>query len=672
MREPQFRRFLMRQIHHPQASRGPANHATKNDSETKSENTSDYTPENPSQDPSQAALRRFILSQHAKAAQDAPTKEAKRAVRNAKALEQTLRWNGSGFQRASRPDPEHLSLRRVDLSGSRPARPLMDRLPASYWIRNQAMPWLQLGDTLLIAFADAETAEICRHKLEAVFGPFVPVLAPQSQITHHLWLYFRFRLAQQANFSLPNLLSARSLLKHPESLLHYLPLSTLACLAIIYPRVLFTAFCLLAASLLGLFTLLKLAGVSAWLRGPSRPRASPLSQEDHASLPVISVLVPLYQEAEISQALLRRILRLTYPKQRCEVLLVLEEGDQTTQSALAEIQLPDWVRVIEVPEWGDLRTKPRAMNYALNFCRGEIIGVWDAEDSPQSDQLEQVAASFARAKPDVACLQGVLDYYNPRVNWISRCFTLEYASWFRIILPGIARLRLVVPLGGTTMFVRRRVLEDLGGWDAHNVTEDADLGVRLCRMGYRTEMLACVTYEEASCSVATWTRQRSRWLKGFMSTYLVHMRDPRQLWHQLGARRFLGFQAFFLGTTGQFLMAPFLWSFWLVFLGFEHPSEPLLGAGGVTLAAVSLVFFELLGVAIAIAAAFAAGRPGLAIWSPCLSFYFAMGAAASYKALYELFVRPSFWDKTSHGLHAPEVPMPPAAPEPRPGQPSTL
>ena len=167
---------------------------------------------------------------------------------------------------------------------------------------------------------------------------------------------------------------------------------------------------------------------------------------------------------------------------------MLEADDGTTQDALAKTQLPFWMRAIRVP-LGTLQTKPRALNYALNVAKGSIIGVYDAEDAPAADQLHVVVNRFAHAAPEVACLQGRLDFYNSHSNWLARCSTVEYAIWFRIILPGLERLKLAIPLGGTTLFFRRKTLEELGSWDAHNVTEDADLGIRLARHGYRTEII---------------------------------------------------------------------------------------------------------------------------------------------------------------------------------------
>jgi hypothetical protein len=290
------------------------------------------------------------------------------------------------------------------------------------------------------------------------------------------------------------------------------------------------------------------------------------------------------------------------------------------------------------------------MNYALDFCQGEIIGIFDAEDAPEADQITQIARRFQTAPRDVACLQGVLDYYNPRQNWLARCFTIEYATWFRTLMPGMARLGLALPLGGTTLYIRRDVLERLGGWDAHNVTEDADLGFRLARHGWRTEMIGTVTEEEANCRPWAWIKQRSRWLKGYMTTWLVHMRSPRRLRAQLGARQFWGFQAHFVSAVSQVLLAPVLWSFWLVLLGLPHPLDGVLARG--TMAGIGVLFLSVEAINMLIHAQAVRGRRHrhLIAWVPSMHFYGPLAAVAAYKALYELIVKPFFWDKTAHGL----------------------
>jgi cellulose synthase/poly-beta-1,6-N-acetylglucosamine synthase-like glycosyltransferase len=371
---------------------------------------------------------------------------------------------------------------------------------------------------------------------------------------------------------------------------------------------------------------------------------------------MVSILVPLFREEVMAGTLVKRLSRLTYPKSLLDVVLVLEAGDTTTRETLKATRLPPWMRTITVPP-GEVTTKPRALNYAFRFTRGEIVGIYDAEDAPAPDQIDRVVAHFSRAPPEVGCLQGILDYYNPRANWMSRCFTVEYASWFRVLLPGLSRMGLAVPLGGTTVFFRRTALEEVCGWDAHNVTEDADLGIRLARFGYRTELIASVTREEANNRLWPWIRQRSRWLKGYGLTWWVHSRRPLALWRDLGPRRFVGMQVLFLTTLFQFALAPVLWSFWLILAGLPHPLEAHLTREAIL--GLTVVFLSAEGLSLAIGLAALARSPhgGLFPWVPTLFAYYPLGTVAIYKALWEVVSRPFFWDKTTHGRSAPDRPL---------------
>lgn len=367
-----------------------------------------------------------------------------------------------------------------------------------------------------------------------------------------------------------------------------------------------------------------------------------------ARLPTVSIIVALYRESDIAARLVRRLGRLDYPRHLLDILLVVEQVDDPTRNALAEADLPPWMRVVVAPE-GRIKTKPRALNHALPLCRGSIIGVYDAEDAPEPDQIRRVVDRFCQRGPRVACLQGILDFYNPATNWLSRCFTIEYAGWFRVMLPGLQRLGLPIPLGGTTLFFRRDVLDRLGGWDAANVTEDADLGVRLARHGYRTETIESTTYEEANCRALPWIKQRSRWIKGYMMTYATHMRDPALLWRQLGARQFLGFQVLFLGSITQVLMVPVMFSLWAVGLGLPHPLTTSLPAPLLLALAGLFIAGEGLGMLLGLVGLRRSGQPISRAWVPTLHFYYPLAALASYKAVWELIHRPFYWDKTSHG-----------------------
>ncbi|MDO5658042.1 MAG: glycosyltransferase [Paracoccus sp. (in: a-proteobacteria)] len=550
---------------------------------------------------------------------------------------------------------------------------LIDEIGAGLCLTHAALPWRRIGGVTFIACAHPEEFGRFCAALPKGYGPVRMLLATESQIHAAIMATRQKSLRKGAELSVEARLSCRTQ-RAGRARLVAAGLSLALLIGVILSPVavaiILTAWA--ALTLLSAIVLRSMAFAQT-LRAGQEARALEVQigaglaapAEMAGPLPVISVMVPLFHESDVAGKLVSRLSRLSYPRELTDILLVVEESDEITRAALHGVTLPHWLRVVTVPP-GPVQTKPRALNYALNFCRGQIVGVWDAEDRPEPDQLHKVARHFDQAPADLACLQGVLDYYNPRTNWLARCFTIEYASWFRANLPGIARLGLVVPLGGTTLFFRREVLEQVGGWDAWNVTEDADLGVRLARMGYRTEIIDTVTLEEANCRAVPWVKQRSRWLKGYAMTWAVHMREPRRLWRDLGPRRFWGFQVQFFGTMSQYLLAPVLWSFWLLTLGLPHPlREPLAApAGGAVVLALFLLFVasELLNIVIGMWAVRGRDHRHLMAWVPSLHLYFPLGCLAAWKAIYEVVVKPFYWDKTVHGLFD-EAEAEPAPPE---------
>jgi len=541
----------------------------------------------------------------------------------------------------------------VDLTRDPPDPRSRQRLPAALCLKYGAIPWLEIGDRLLVATGYPDGFE----RLQACMGTagkrLMPVIAEHRQVQRHLSTFYGTELAHKATNRVPAVESCRSWAAHPSRRQGWAGAILGALLLFIYlvPAIAITGALLWAVVTLAMTTVLKSAALISTLRSPVAPPITCTPSElSGFRLPRVSVMVPLFKEKEIAGALITRLSRLTYPKSLLQVMLVLEAGDKVTRETINRSDLPDWISIVEVPETDKLRTKPRALNYALDFCNGSIIGVWDAEDAPEPDQIEQIGTRFQQAPENVACLQGVLDYYNSRSNWMSRCFAIEYATWWRMLLPGVARLGLVVPLGGTTLFFRRRILEELCGWDAHNVTEDADLGLRLARYGYTTEILPTVTFEEANCRPWPWVRQRSRWLKGFLVTWCVHMRSPGRLLKDLGLRRFLGVQTLFLATFSQFALAPLLWSLWLTFFGVSHPVAETLGPTFMAGVVALFILSELLNLTLSALAVSGRGHRHLLPYVPTMPFYFALGALAALKALYEFVRSPFFWDKTAHGL----------------------
>ncbi|PCD77109.1 glycosyltransferase family 2 protein [Pseudothioclava arenosa] len=536
----------------------------------------------------------------------------------------------------------------VDLYAEAPDPRLIDAIGPETCLTESMVPWRQIGGTTLIATARPEDFAALRARLPARFAPYRMVLAPERDIHDSLLARRQTALIRRAETKVDPEKSCRTRNEARASRLALAVLS-LALIGLMLAPI--EVFALLFGWLMltlvlsqGLKTAAFLAEFRARHLSRQQAPARPLPR-----LPIISVMVPLFHERDIAGRLIERLGRLDYPRELLDILLVVEEDDLMTRNALAQSRLPRWMRVVTVPT-GPIQTKPRALNYALSFCRGTIIGVYDAEDAPEPEQLHKVARHFAHAAPEVACLQGRLDYYNPRTNWLARCFTIEYAAWFRVFLPGIARLGFVIPLGGTTLFFRRAALEALGGWDAHNVTEDADLGIRLARHGLRTELVDTVTHEEANCRTLPWIKQRSRWLKGYAMTWAVHMRNPARLWRELGPKRFFGVQVLILGALTQFVFAPLFWSMWLIPLGIWHPVEALMSKPFLYANMSFFALSEAVNIALGLWAVRGRGHRHLIPWVPSLHFYFPLAALAGWKALYEVIAKPFYWDKTVHGV----------------------
>ncbi|EKD61302.1 MAG: hypothetical protein ACD_54C00299G0005 [uncultured bacterium] len=539
---------------------------------------------------------------------------------------------------------QHWQVSVADLAKRPPDPRLMQQLGTVDALTNGLLPWCKAGQVTVVATAYPDQFQRHKPRLEAAFGPVAMAVAPMHQIETAVLALHGPRLARAAETRVAPEESCRNYhsttLQRPALLLA----SILAIFAFFQPLgFLFTAFglailAMLAANVMKVIALLLM----------HRPEPAAQNPPFVAHLPTVSIIVALYRESDIAPRLAARLGKLDYPRDLLDILLVVEAEDQLTRTALHHADLPGWMRVIVVPD-GSVKTKPRALNYALDHCRGSIIGVYDAEDAPESDQIRKVVDRFHQRGPEVVCLQGVLDFYNPRSNWLARCFTIEYASWFRMYLPGIERMGLAVPLGGTTLFFRRRALEALGGWDAQNVTEDADLGLRLARHGYRTELIDTTTFEEPNCRSLPWVKQRSRWIKGYMMTWLTHMRNPRLLWTQLGPRRFIGLQVQFLGSVLQSLLAPLLWSFWLVPFGVPHPVVQTINPAAFTLLYVSMFAVSALTIGFDIAGMRRTKHRLNPLWAVSLTFYHPLGTLAAYKALWELLTKPFYWDKTSHG-----------------------
>ena len=524
-----------------------------------------------------------------------------------------------------------------------------DTTNPEYWIKAGLIPWDRSSGIWRVACHDRAVYIKNKRLIDAEIGPNKMVWAEIRDIRHRQNEIFKEHLVSYSHECLDKEKSCRSLpvLCRRSSWKREIML-LVGCILIGFVwKTIFVMMLSFALLCLFILTLLKCCAFILMVQNNKREDAEPLSSLP-LNIPKITLLVPLYKEKNIAKTLVKNLKKLSYPPTHLEAMLVLEADDHQTNQTLSHTNLPPWMHILKASK-GEIRTKPRALNYALPFCTGDIIGIYDAEDAPEPDQLIKVAAQFDKADQNTVCLQGRLAYFNRSASLIARCFWLEYSIWFRIILPGIAKMGLLIPLGGTTLFFKAKQLRDIGGWDAFNVTEDADLGVRLARAGYRCDILDSTTFEEASTRPLQWVKQRSRWIKGYMITYLTHIKTHRELLRTLGLKKCIGFHALFVPSCVLALTAPLFWLFWLVPFGYISPSE--LGVPPTLLWSMSAIFTLSLSVDILVAVFAVPTRSKLAtlLWSPVQYLYNFMATFASYKALFELFWAPFYWDKTTHG-----------------------
>lgn len=384
-----------------------------------------------------------------------------------------------------------------------------------------------------------------------------------------------------------------------------------------------------------------------------RSSESSIKNLDSKKLPYYTILCPLYKEAHIIPQFVKNISHLSWPKEKLDVILLLEEDDTETIKATEDMQLPTFIRVFVVPN-SQPKTKPKACNYGLAYALGEYLVIYDAEDRPEKDQLKKAYLAFQRVKSNVRCLQAKLNYYNPSQNLLTRFFTAEYSLWFDITLTGLQSINTSIPLGGTSNHFRTKDLKDLKGWDPFNVTEDADLGMRLFKEGYKTAIIDSVTLEEANSKWGNWTRQRSRWIKGYMQTYLVHNRN----WFSFAKSHGKHFPIFHLTIGGKIafiLINPILWivtiSYFTLYAYLGPTIESLYPAIVFYMAVSSLVFGNFLFMYCYMVGVMKREQYSLVKYTFLVPFYWLMISVAGFMALYQLFFKPFYWEKTVHGLH---------------------
>ncbi|MDE1798424.1 MAG: glycosyltransferase [Candidatus Micrarchaeota archaeon] len=417
-------------------------------------------------------------------------------------------------------------------------------------------------------------------------------------------------------------------------------------------------------------------------KGIPDPAQADLAAMQPHRLPVYTVLVPIYKEASSVRGLVNGLNGIAYPRSRLDIKLLVEADDAPTRAALDEcrkIMGPEY-QVLVLPH-GHPKTKPRALNAGLLEAKGEFLTIYDAEDIPARDQLKKAAWIFRHSEPQLVALQCKLNFYNPHENLLSKWFTAEYAVWFDFVLPGLHLLNLPIPLGGTSNHFRTESLRQIGGWDPYNVAEDADLGLRICRAGGRVGMMDSTTYgqsdpsqttgnrygvgmmesftlEESNTVLEHWVNQRSRWVKGYLQTFLVHARHPLQAVRDYGWRGTTTLVFLILGTPVTHALNFIFWAMaalWVLtqagWVTAIFP-EPLLTMGWVSFVVGNAIF-----IGMHVLAPLRKGYDRVAFWSLFIPLYWLLMAIATFKALWQLAFKPHYWEKTPHGQSQPPTPV---------------
>jgi glycosyltransferase XagB len=373
-----------------------------------------------------------------------------------------------------------------------------------------------------------------------------------------------------------------------------------------------------------------------------------LNDED---LPFYTILVPLYREEEVIPQIIKAMTSIDYPTDKLEILITLEKYDKPTIEAIKRADPPDYFRTIILPDV-EPKTKPKALNVAFQEVKGEYVVIYDAEIIPEEDQLKKAHIAFLK-NPDVSVLQTKLDHYNSRQNIITKLFNVEFSFHYDYFLPGVVSLGFPVPLSGHSTHFKKNVLRDIGAWDPYNVTEDCDVGIRLARMGYKSAMINSFSFEEATTTVDSWVRQRTRWMKGFIQTSLVHLREPLRLQEELGGS--VNFLAFLLLVPGTVIINIVNLLYWMLLISWFLTQSVLIQAifptfilyvSGVSFVVGNFIFIylNLLGV-------YGRSRFDLVKYSLLSPFYWLLLAIASTRAMIQMFVSPYKWEKTVHGSH---------------------
>ncbi len=535
----------------------------------------------------------------------------------------------------------------VNLMEQYHAEALFDSTKIEDYLQRGYVPYKQEGNTVIYAITHAEMAKALLD------GEHYVVTTP-IDIFYIVQRYGSVELSYKATDYLrdahsKHALTYRSARQDNIILLCWMVLSALIVLGVFHPQTAINVLLIVSNIIFSICISFKLAlavkGMSArqHIKTSTEQMTHKMLRDD--LLPVYTVLVPLYKEEKAAEGIVHSLMRMDYPKEKLDIKLIVEADDALTYNALLAAQPEPQFHIVKVPP-STPQTKPKACNYALAFAKGELVAIYDAEDMPDEQQLRLAATCFHYADETIVALQARLNYYNADETMLTRWFSYEYRLLFTILLPAMYAWKIPIPLGGTSNHIKRSALQRYGAWDAYNVTEDADLGIRLASAAYVTLPIASDTMEEAPLKVRAWTAQRSRWIKGYLQSWFVMLRSTAEIRQSRGMLPLLGIHIFMGLSSLCYIVAPFLW----LALMFSWGSWSW---NGISLFCIANLIF---GVCVQYLCLWIAERQRKSIslrsifamlTFPC---YFILHSFAALKAVVQLFTKPYHWEKTMHGI----------------------
>jgi glycosyltransferase XagB len=371
---------------------------------------------------------------------------------------------------------------------------------------------------------------------------------------------------------------------------------------------------------------------------------------DEEKLPAYTILIPLYDEANVVDQIKEAMTSIDYPAEKLDIWITLEEYDTKTKEAIIRAEFPEHFKIFILPDVKP-KTKPKALNAVFPQVRGKFLVIYDAEIVPEPDQLKKAYLAFKK-NPEISCFQTRLDHYNADKNLLTKLFNAEFSFYFDLFLPGLQRFDCPIPLSGHSTHFVTEVLRKVGGWDPYNVTEDCDLGIRLCREGYKTHILDSFSYEEATPTLKSWVNQRTRWMKGFIQTSVVHLRNPLRFMEEVGGlKNFIAFVFTVPGTVIVNLLNLLYWVLLLSWIFTQSNFIQVLFPGPILyVSTLSFILGNFLFIYLNIVSVYQRKRYSIVRYLVLTPLYWFLLAVSTVKALFEFIFKPFHWAKTSHGF----------------------